>query len=268
VEVLFGSIFNALFNDGRIGPEEIARIGQYAENVYFGKPCGLMDQMASAVGGVVAIDFRHPEAPDVRKIDFDFNAHGFDLMIVDTGGNHLDLTSDYAAVPSEMKRVAEFLESDTLRDVDTDRFFMEIPALRREFGDRAVLRALHFFGENDRVARQVDALSGNDMQEFIRLARGSGDSSIKWLQNVYSTKDVSSQGMPLALAMTERFLSGKQSGACRVHGGGFAGAILVILPSSQTADYTEYIEKVFGRESVREFAIRQDGAAYYDPIKG
>jgi galactokinase len=265
VEVLFGTIFNALFNDGRIDPAEIARIGQYAENIYFGKPCGLMDQMASAVGGVVAIDFRDPEAPDVRKITFDFNAHGYDLMVVDTGGNHFDLTDDYASVPREMKLVAGHFGSETLREVELERFTGEIPGLRRKFGDRAVLRALHFFGENDRVARQVDALSGNDMAQFIRLARSSGDSSIKWLQNVYSTKDVASQGMPLALAMTERFLSGKKSGAFRVHGGGFAGAILVILPSSRTEEYTVYIEKVFGHGTVRKFAIRRDGATYYDP---
>jgi galactokinase len=265
VEVLFGTIFNALFNDGRINPEEIARIGQYAENVYFGKPCGLMDQMASAVGSVVAIDFQNPEAPGVRKVAFDLGAHHYNLMIVDTGGNHLDLTSDYAAVPTEMKRVAEFLGSDTLREVDGDRFYKEIKTLRKRFGDRAVLRALHFFGENDRVAKQVDALSRNDMQEFVRLARESGDSSIKWLQNVYSTKDVASQGMPLALAMTENFFGETDRGACRVHGGGFAGAILVILPALDTAEYTEYIEKVFGLGSARLFAIRSHGAAFYEP---
>jgi galactokinase len=268
VEVLFGTIFNALFNDGRIGPEEIAKVGQYAENVYFGKPCGLMDQMASAVGGVVAIDFRNPESPEVQKLVFDFNVHGFDILIVDTGGNHLDLTDDYASVPTEMKRVAGFFGSDTLREVDVKRFIGEIPTLRKKFGDRAVLRALHFFGENERVAKQVDALSKNDMQAFVQLAGESGDSSIKWLQNVYSTKDATSQGMSLALAMTEEFLIGKNNGACRVHGGGFAGAILVILSVADTADYREYIEKVFGPGSTRLLSLRPHGAEYYDPTHG
>ncbi len=268
VEVLFGTIFNALFNDGRIGPEEIARAGQYSENVYFGKPCGLMDQMASAVGGVVAIDFRNPKVPEIQKLAFDFNAHGFDILIVDTGGNHLDLTDDYASIPTEMKLVAGFFGSETLRDVDVECFIGEIPALRKKFGDRAVLRSLHFFDENNRVAKQVEALSKNDMRGFVQLARESGDSSIKWLQNVYSTKDASSQGMPLALAMTEKFLVGRNNGACRVHGGGFAGAILVILPAADTVDYAQYIEKVFGPGSARLLALRPHGAEYFEPIPG
>lgn len=268
VEVLFGTIFNVLFNEGRIGPEDIAKMGQYSENVYFGKPCGLMDQMASAVGGVVAIDFKNPEVPHLQKLLVDFNAHGFDLMIVDTGGNHLDLTDDYASVTNEMKLVAGFFDSETLREVDVERFIGEIPVLRKKFGDRAVLRSLHFFGENDRVAKQVDAISKDDMIEFVRLARESGDSSMKWLQNVYSTKYVASQGMALALAMTEKFLAEKNSGACRVHGGGFAGAILVILPETNTAEYTEHIEKVFGQGSARLLAIRPHGAVFFDPSKG
>jgi len=268
IEVLLATIVNALFNDGSIGPEEIAMVGQYSENDYFGKPCGLMDQMTSAVGGVVAIDLQHPEAPEVRKLVFDFNAHHFDLMIVDTGANHIDLVDDYAAIPSEMKLVARFIGSDTLREVDAVRFFSEIPSLRKQFGDRAVLRSLHFIGENDRVAKQVDALTKNDMQTFIRLARESGDSSIKWLQNAYSTKDVTSQGLPLALSLTEKYLAGINSGACRVHGGGFAGAILVILPSANTAEYTRYIEKVFGPQSARVLAVRPHGTTFCDPLKG
>ena len=267
VEVLLATIFNALFNDGTLGPEEMAKAGQYAESVYFGKPCGLMDQMAIAIGGVVAIDFQDPQVPRVQKLDIDFKAHQVDLIIVDTGGNHSDLVDDYAAIPSEMKDVANCLGSATLRDVDTVRFFNEMPELRRKAGDRAILRALHFIEENDRVARQAAALSKNDIDAFIRMARESGDSSSKRLQNVYSPNDTVSQGVALALSLTEKYLAGGINGACRVHGGGFAGTILVLLPSAVTKEYTAYIEKIFGPRSARVLAVRSFGTAYCGPFR-
>jgi galactokinase len=263
VEVLLGTIFNAFFNSGGISSEEVAKIGQYAENEYFGKPCGLMDQMACAVGGIVAIDFQNPEAPEINKLAFDFKDHYFDLIILDTGGDHLDLTKDYTCVPAEMKAVAHFFGKDTLRNVSVDAFFAEIPKLRKTAGDRAVLRSLHFMDDNERVARQVDALSKNDMATFVRLVKESGDSSIKWLQNVYSIRNAASQGIPLALAMTEKYLSGLGTGACRVHGGGFAGSIQVLLPDKETKGYVSYIEKIFGQESARVLSIRSQGTCFF-----
>jgi galactokinase len=265
VEVLFGTIFNAFYNGGSIRVEEIAKVGQYAENEYFGKPCGLMDQMACAVGGVVAIDFRDPEAPEVKKLAFDFNAHGYDLVIVDTGGDHLDLTDDYAGVPAEMKAIARFFGKDTLRDLQVDLLLDEIQLIRKVAGDRAILRSLHFMDENRRVAKQVSALLQDDTQGFIRLVRASGDSSLKWLQNAYSTRNVSSQGVPLGLATTERFFSRTGHGACRVHGGGFAGAIQVFLPTTDTEAYMAYIKKIFGPESARIMAIRPVGTCFFCP---
>jgi len=262
VEVLIGTVFNALFNEGRISPEEIAKIGQYAENVYFGKPCGLMDQMACAVGGIVAMDFKDPENPGITRLSFDFKAHGYDLLIVDTNASHLDLTDDYAAVPAEMKTVARALGAHTMREVSPERFFGEISRLRTVAGDRAVLRAMHFLEEDQRVVRQVDALTRNDTGAFIRLVRESGESSFKQLQNIYSPRNVHSQGMTLALALTERFLFKLKDGACRVHGGGFAGAVQVFLPVSATDEYIHYIKEVFGTKHVVLLGARPVGAAF------
>jgi len=262
VEVLIGTIFNALFNNGAIQPEEIAKIGQYAENRYFGKPCGLMDQMACAVGGLIAMDFLHPEDPSILKLPFDFLSRGYALVIVDTKGNHLDLTDDYTEVPDEMRSVARLLGAETMRDVRADEFFKNISRLRVSAGDRAVLRAMHFIGENDRVARMADTLRNKDMREFIRLVRESGDSSFKMVQNIYSPRNVQSQGMSLALSLTERFLSGINDGACRVHGGGFAGAIQAFLPADAAESYVEYIEEIFGHSSAKILSIRSTGAAF------
>jgi galactokinase len=264
VEVLFGTIFNTFFNGGIIPSEEIAKIGQYSENNYFGKPCGLMDQIASAVGGTVAIDFQNPKSPKVEKLDFDFTDHSFSLIIVDTGGDHLDLTDDYARIPAEMEMVTQFLGAKTLREISHERLISEIPKLRKITGDRAILRAVHFFEENERVSKQVHALRNNDLDCFLHLARISGSSSIKWLQNAYSTRDVRSQGMPLALALTEKYLAHLDDVACRVHGGGFAGAIQVILPTVATEEYVAYIEDIFGDGSARVLGVRPYGTCFFN----
>ena len=260
VEVLIGTIFNYLFNEGKVPAETIAQIGQYAENIYFGKPCGLMDQMACSVGGIISIDFENNAKPIVKKVDIDFDKLGYSLVIVDTGGNHADLTDDYAAVPSEMKSVAEFFGKSVLREIDEKEFYENIPKLRNSIGDRSVLRTMHFFEENKRVLQIVDALSDLDIDRFNKLIKESGDSSFKWLQNIFTTKNIREQGVTLGLAITEQYLSEIKTGACRVHGGGFAGTIQVFIPSEFADKYIEIIEKVFGKGSAMKMNIRSEGA--------
>ncbi|MFH1941448.1 MAG: galactokinase family protein [bacterium] len=259
VEVLIGTVFNVLFNGGKIPAKTIAKIGQYAENVYFGKPCGLMDQTTCAVGGIVTIDFQKPEEPVVEKIDFDFGVKNYRLLVVDTGGNHADLTEDYAAVPREMKSVAEKLGGRVLRDVEESAVLNRIGGLRTAVGDRALLRALHFFEDNERVLEQVDALRGGRFDRFLALVNASGNSSFKWLQNCYTTKNTSEQGVSLALALTEKYIEKVGEGACRVHGGGFAGTIQVFLPVGHLEGYVTIMEGVFGEGSVRVLRIRPTG---------
>lgn len=260
VEVMIGSIFNSLFNEGRVSAEELAIIGQYAENNYFGKPCGLMDQVACAMGGIVTIDFEDPSAPLIKKVDFDFSAQEFNLLVVNTGGSHADLTADYAAVPSEMKAVAAALNGKVLRDITIEELVPEIPKLRKLTGDRAILRALHFLIENERVVKQVEALENNNFIAFLGLIKDSGNSSFKWLQNVYTTKKVDEQGVSLALALSEKYIVDIGEGACRVHGGGFAGTIQVFLPVSKVDAYTKMMESVYGKGSVYVLKIRALGA--------
>lgn len=259
VEVLIGSIFNALYNENKISPEELAQIGQYAENEYFGKPCGLMDQMACAVGGIVTIDFANPQHPLVEKINFDFNAQKYRLLVVDTGGNHADLTDDYAAVPQEMKSIASALGADVCREIDYNQLVKQIGSLRNRVGDRAILRAIHFLGDNDRVLNQVAALKNDDFPKFLSLVNASGNSSFKWLQNIYTVKNVREQGVSLALAITENFIGKIGEGACRVHGGGFAGTIQVFLPQRKVPEFTALIETVFGEGKVMDLTIRPFG---------
>ncbi len=256
-EVLVGTILSLAFNDGKSDAVEIAQIGQYAENVYFGKPCGLMDQTASSVGGFVAIDFKDPSKPVVEKIDFDFAKSGYVLCIVDTGGNHADLTDDYASVPVEMKSVAKVCGKEVLRDVDTDVFNDLIPQLRRECGDRAVLRAMHFFKENERAKAVADALRAGDFEKFKALIIESGKSSFTYLQNVYTTKNVKEQGLSLALAMAEDILEG--TGAYRVHGGGFAGTIQAFVPGMKLRAFKSDMERVFGTNTCHVLSIRPVG---------
>jgi galactokinase len=259
IEVLIGTIFNYLFNDGKVSPEQIASIGQFSENYYFGKPCGLMDQMTCAVGGIVSIDFKDPQKPLVKKVNFDFSRQNYGLLVVDTGGNHADLTDDYAAVPLEMKSVAKELHKEVCRELEPEQLIKNIPQLRKKVGDRAVLRALHFLADNERVLSQVAALESGDFYKFLQLVNQSGNSSFKWLQNIYTTKNVKEQGVSLALALTENYLSEIGEGACRVHGGGFAGTIQVFMPSKSVQNYAELMETVFGKKSVLKLNIRPKG---------
>jgi galactokinase len=268
IEVLIGTIINYLFNQGRISPQEIAIIGQFAENNYFGKPCGLMDQMACAVGGIISIDFKHPASPAVKKVNFDFNAHDYNLLVVDTGGSHADLTSDYAEIPQEMRSVANAFNLEVCRELSAEKFYSGIAELRNKVSDRAVLRALHFLGDNERVIDQVAALEKKDIRKFLSLLNESGNSSFKWLQNVYSAKNVQQQGVSLGLALTEKYLAGIKDGACRVHGGGFAGTIQVFLPVDSVNPYVEFIESVFGPGKALVLNIRSEGTLYLNSYVG
>lgn len=262
IEVLIGNIFNVLFNNGDIAAETIAKIGQFAENEYFGKPCGLMDQMACAVGGIISIDFKDPANPLVNKVDFNLDMQQYSLLVVDTGGSHADLTDDYASVPAEMQSVANFFGAEVLREVSMAAYLEKIPALREQAGDRAVLRGLHFLQENERVVTQVAALESGNFQKFLKLVEGSGNSSFKWLQNIYSPNNVKEQGVTLGLALTEKYIADIGQGACRVHGGGFAGTILVFLPNDRIRKFKEFIEPIFGEESIQELRIRSIGAVH------
>lgn len=258
-EVMIGNILNHLYNDGKVSNVEIAKMAQFAENEFFGKPCGLMDQTACAVGGFISIDFKNPAAPVIEKADFDLTRAGYDLCIVDTGGNHADLNEDYASVPAEMKAVAAFLGKSVLRQVKPEELYEKAPQIRESLGDRALLRAFHFMAENDRVEAQCAALKSGDIDGFFKGVLLSGDSSFKYLQNVYTVKNVREQGLSLALCLTERFLSGKRA-AWRVHGGGFAGTIQAFVPHEFTAQYKEYIEKVFGAGKCHILSVRTGGA--------
>ncbi len=256
-EVLLGTILNYLFNDGKVPSVEIAQIAQYAENVFFGKPCGLMDQTASAVGGFVTIDFKDPSSPVIEKLSFDFAACGHTLCITDTGGSHADLTDEYAAVRREMESVAAFFGHKVLRDVPQDAFMTDIASVRKKTGDRAVLRTIHFFNDNERVTGEVAALKAGDFDAFKKLVINSGESSYMLNQNVYSCKQPESQPVSLALAMSRELLEGK--GAWRVHGGGFAGTIQAFVPNELLAKYKTGMERVFGEGSCRALRIRQAG---------
>lgn len=256
-EVLIGVILSNLFNNGEIDPVEIAKLAQKAENIYFGKPCGLMDQMASSVGGFTAIDFADPKNPVIEKIDFNLSEHKHSLCIVNTGGNHADLTGDYAAITEEMGAVSNLLEENYLRDVDENEFFSKIASIREECGDRAVIRAMHFFADNALVLDEKNALLQNKFKDFLSMIKKSGNSSFRYLQNVFSVSAPTEQGLSLALALTERFLGSK--GAFRVHGGGFAGTIQAFVPNKMLADYKKLIESVFGEDSCYVLNIRPVG---------
>ena len=256
-ETLIGTIVSGLYNNTEIDPIAIAKIGQFAENKYFGKPCGLMDQMACSVGNLVHIDFADPADPVVEKVGFDFSSTDYVLCITDTKGSHADLTDEYAAVPEEMKKIASLLGYEVLRDVTFEDILDNIDMLRKESGDRAVLRAIHFVNETDRAAAEAEALNNNDIPEFIRLVRSSGDSSFKYLQNVYTNKDVTVQNVSLALAVSDTILNPDE--ASRVHGGGFAGTIQAFVKKKNAARYKKYMDKVFGSGSCEILAIRKYG---------
>lgn len=256
-ETVIGTILSCLYNDGSISSTEIAMIGQYAENVYFGKPCGLMDQMACATGSLVHVDFLNPEEPKVERIAFDLNQYGYSLCITDTKGSHADLTADYAAVPEEMKRVAAFFGKEVLRTVSEEDIIKNLPKLRIETGDRSVLRALHFINENKRVGQEVEALKREDISTFLKLVEASGNSSFKYLQNVYSNSDVQQQNVSLALQLSEMAL--KDDGVCRVHGGGFAGTIQAFVKNEAVTRYREVMNRVFGDGACSVLKIRKYG---------
>ncbi len=256
IEVLVGTIFSSLYNKGKVKPETLAVIGQYAENVYFGKPCGLMDQMACAVGGIIQIDFKNPVKPKVEKIKFNFDSTGYDIVIVNTGGSHADLTNEYSSIPDEMKCIAKALNKKVLREITYKNLVKNIISIRKKCGDRAFLRAVHFLEENKRVEKIYKNLRKNDFNEFLNVINASGNSSFKYLQNAYSTKNIKEQAISLALALTEKYISAIGEGACRVHGGGFAGTILVFIPKKKFNDYKKIMQKVFGNNSVSKLKIR------------
>ncbi len=256
-EVLLGVILNHLYNSGEIDAVSIAKYAQGAEREFFGKPCGLMDQMASSVGGFTAIDFCDPDSPLIEKVNFDLSENGHALCIVNTGGNHADLTNDYADITVECRKVANAFGKDVLREIDESEFFASLETLRSKVGDRAIIRAMHFFAENKRAQAEKDALSCGNFSEFLSLINKSGDSSYKYLQNVYSTSSLNEQGLSLALALTEKFLDGR--GGCRVHGGGFAGTIQVFVPTDLLDGYIETIEAVFGKGNCYVLNIRPVG---------
>lgn len=256
-EVLLGSVLSYMFNDGKISAVDIAKVAQYSENVFFGKPCGLLDQMASSVGTFVTIDFESTKDPVIKKIDFDFSKSGHSLCIVDTHGNHSDLTDDYAAVRTEMEDVAKALGKNVLREVPYEEFFAALPELTKKVNDRAILRAIHFFNENKRVEKAVACLEKNDFEGFKQVIIDSGRSSFMLNQNVYTPKTPTEQKLSLALAISKELLEGK--GAWRVHGGGFAGTIQAFVPNEMLDTYKKTLESVFGEGSCHVLIIRPVG---------
>ena len=258
-EDMIGTIESHLYNDGEVDNVEISKLAQWSENNFFGKPCGLMDQVACAVGGIVAIDFADTKNPVITPIDFDITAAGYNLCIVNTGGNHADLTDDYASVPAEMKAVAAYFGKEVLRQTDEAEVIASIPALREKVGDRAIMRALHFFAENKRVAKQKAALEAGDLDAFFENVKASGRSSFCYLQNVYTTKNLTEQGLSLALCLAERILADKKA-AWRVHGGGFAGTIQAFVPTETVPEYKAAMDACFGEGACIVLNIRPVGA--------
>lgn len=259
-EMLICSMINTLFNDGRMSTVAYAHIGKYAENYYWDKASGLLDQMACAVGGLITIDFIEPAEPKVEKIDFDFGSQNHSLIIVQTGRGHADLSADYSSVPNEMKKVAEYFGREVCSQITEKDVIDNLPEIRKFAGDRSVLRALHFFEENKRVEAEVKALKENRFQDFLKNITASGNSSWKWLQNCYTTSSCQEQGITVTLALTELFIEEKGRGACRVHGGGFAGVIMAMLPNDLVDEYIKYIEKAAGEGSAYRMSIRPYGA--------
>ena len=256
-EVLIGTILNYLYNDGKISAVEIAQISQYAENIYFKKPCGLMDQTACSVGGFVQIDFEDTSKPVINKVDFDIAKHGYILCIVDTGGNHADLTGDYAAIRLEMNSVAEYFGKNVLRQVDEKDVFENIGEIRKKTGDRAIERAIHFYNENKRVERLAKALSDGNFDEFKNTIIESGKSSYMYNQNCFTLSNPNEQPVALALCICEELLKGQ--GAYRVHGGGFAGTIQAFVPETEAESFVNAMRKVFGENSCYILKVRSHG---------
>ncbi len=263
-EVLVGTIINELFNNGKMSAVENAIIGQWSENNFFGKPCGLMDQTACSVGGLITIDFKDPANPVVKEVDFDFVSTGFSLVITDVGGGHDDAASqaEYASLPTEMKSVAAELGANVLREVTLEQIVENIPSIRKKTGDRAILRAYHFHGDNQRVADQVAALENNDFEAFLKMVVESGYSSYMYNQNIFDVVHKDEQVVSLALALSEMILKG--SGAWRVHGGGFGGTIQAFVPQEKLEEYTKTLEHVYGKGSCHKLFIRSKGSVKLD----
>ena len=252
-EVLIGRILNGLFADNAVSAIEIAQIGQYAENVYYGKPSGLMDQMASSVGGLVFIDFHDPKTPVVEKVDYDFAHSGYTLCTIDSGADHADLTDEYAAMPIEMKKVAAFFGKEVLREVDEQEFYAKIAEIRKATGDRAVLRGIHFFNENRRVQMQVRALHNDNFDAFLNYVNESGRASWVLLQNVIPCGYAEHQDMAITLALCTKLLQGR--GAVRIHGGGFAGTALAFVPNDKFERFKTGVEAVLGEGHCHKLSI-------------
>ena len=263
-EVLIGTVISRL-NDCGLNAIQIAQLGQYAENVYFGKPCGLMDQMASSVGGIVTIDFADKDHPVVEPLSFDFAACGHALCIVNSGADHADLTDEYAAIPREMHAVCQVFGKEHLREVDEQAFYARLPEVRAAAGDRAALRAMHFFDDNRRVAQQVEALKQNDFDRFLQLVTESGHSSWLYLQNVAPTGSTRHQELALTLALAAKLLNGR--GACRVHGGGFAGTIQAFVPLDLLDGFKSGMEAVLGEGSCQVLSIRPEGGVLLEEVE-
>ena len=262
-EVVIGEVFNGEFNEERFSMVDIAKISQYAENVFFGKPSGLMDQTACAVGSAITIDFADPTAPIVNKVGFDLTGHGYALCITDTKGSHADLTADYAAIRSEMEQVAEFFGKKVLREVDEEEFIREIPAVRAKTGDRAVLRAMHFFNDCRRAGQLCDAVREDRFEDFLQLILQGGHSSFEFNQNAYSIHSPAEQGVSLGLALSQRILQGR--GAWRLQGGGFAGTIQAFVPVDLLDAYKAQLEGVFGEGACYVLSVRNYGAVAVVP---
>lgn len=258
VELLFGQIQNALYNQNRIPPVELAMAGKEAENLFFGKPCGLMDQMACALGGISAIDFGRPEKPRWAHVSFDFEKAGYVLAVVNAGGNHADLTDDYAAIPAEMHAVAELFGLPSLRKLTLERLIRKSAEIREKSGDRALLRAIHFVRESDRSRDMAEALSDDRLKKYLKLVKSSGDSSWRLLQNVMIPGSVRDQSLAVAIELTKAFIG--KSGAVRVHGGGFAGTIQAYIRRDQAQEYTDFMDARFGPGATTILHIRPDGA--------
>ena len=256
-EVLIGTMINGLFFDNKLSAPEVARVGQYAENIYFGKPCGLMDQTASAVGGLVTINFLDKEHPVIESVDFDFSAYGHALCIIDSGAVHADLTDEYAAITEEMRSVCGHFGQEVLTQIDEKAFYAAIPVLRQKCGDRAVLRAIHFYDDNKRVIKQVAALRSGDFAEFLRLIKESGHSSWMYLQNVIPAGCKARQNVAVALCLCEKYLQGK--GGYRVHGGGFAGTVQAFVPFEILESFRAGIDEVLGQGACHVLSVRKQG---------
>ena len=265
-EMLLCSILNTFFNDSRMDTVAYAHIGRYAENVYWDKASGLLDQMACAVGGLITIDFKDPLKPAVEQIDFDFASQNHSLIIVNTGKGHADLSADYSSVPAEMKKVAEFFGKEVCADITEEDVIGQLSAVREFAGDRSVLRALHFFEENKRVDAEVTALKEGRFDEFLLNITASGNSSWKWLQNCFTNTSFQEQGITVALALTELFIAGKKQGACRIHGGGFAGVIMAVLPNEITEEYISYMDTAMGEGNAYRMSIRPYGSICFNAV--